>query len=170
MRNIFGKQNGFTFIELIIVLSVLSILSVVGIAAFSSYASKQNLNIAAADLAATLNLAKSRAYSQVKPTIGGCDSNNLLDGYEVRICGSSSCISTGKTYEVNVKCGGSFRSPSISSVTAPNLTFTPPTSFFFPVLKGGVAGGGQTVTITNAQNNTKSVTVDESGNIKINAN
>lgn len=175
--NYFLKQKGFTLIELIIVISVLAVLSVVGIAAFASYSRAQTLNAASGDLAVMLNLAKSRAYSQIKPQVAGCDTTPL-DGYEVRICGSgvpqTSCITSGVNFELDVRCGGITRSPSISKAnfSSSNLTFsstsTPPKySFFFPVLKGGVSTGG-IIKITNSFTEFRTVTVDSSGNIRIN--
>lgn len=166
---------GFTLIELIIVISVLAILSVVGIAAFSSYSRAQTLNAAAGGLSVTLNLAKSRAYSQVKPQVAGCDDNNPLSGYEVRICGIGvSCFnSTNSTsnryYELDVKCGNSLNPTATITVgVLPlNLSFDSASQakFFFPVLRGSVVGNGNII-IKNTFNETKTVTVDSSGNIK----
>lgn len=162
---------GFTLIELIIVISVLSVLSIVGIAAFASYSRAQTLNAAAGDLSVMLNLAKSRAYSQIKPS--QCpDSIGSLDGYEVRICGGiPSCpgepVSTD--YVLYPRCGGNTQT-KISAATFSNLSFIipPPTtySFFFPVLKGSVVGNGS-VTISNTFSGTRTVTVDPSGNISV---
>ena len=166
----FSKKDsaGFTLVELIIVISVISALSIVGIASYVSYSRAQTLNAAAGDLAVMLNLAKSRAYSQVKPYNVSCQ-GNPLEGYEVRICSGSTCDGTtdSPSFALYVKCGGS---TPVSTATFSNLTFTspPPTvySFFFPVLKGSVAGSG-TITITNDFDETRNVTVDQSGNIRI---
>lgn len=165
---------GFTLVELIVVISVLAVLSVVGIAAFASYSRAQTLNAAAGDLAVMFNLAKSRAYSQIKPS--QCpDSIGSLDGYEVRICSNASCTisGSGTSFALFVTCGGATRPPPISTAnfSNSNLTFTSiqPSvySFFFPVLKGSVVGSG-TITISNTFNETRMVTVDSSGNIKVN--
>ena len=159
---------GFTLIELILVISVLAILSVVGIAAFSSYSRAQTLNAAAGGLSVTLNLAKSRAYSQVKPTSCG---NNTLEGYEVRICGGiPSCIppATDVDYQLIVSCG--VTSVRITSVAIPNITVSANplfSSVFFPVLKGGIRGGkAMSFGINNLFNESRTVAVDSSGNIK----
>ncbi len=167
-------NKGFTLVELIIVISVLAVLSIVGIAAFASYSRAQTLNAAAGDLAVMLNLAKSRAYSQIKPS--QCpDSIGSLDGYEVRICSSASCTisGSGTSFALFVTCGGATRPPPISTAnfSNSNLTFTSSSipavySFFFPVLKGGVVGSG-TITIGNTFGETREVTVDVSGNIRI---
>lgn len=163
---------GFTLVELIIVISVLAVLSMVGIAAFASYSRAQTLNAAAGDLSVMLNLAKSRAYSQIKPVICG---DNSLEGYEVRICGSgipsTSCVTTTSEvdYELDVRCGGPF---PIATATFSNLNFAPSIqppvySFFFPVLKGGVVGNGTITVGSDNFSETREVTVDESGNIRI---
>ncbi len=170
-KKIFNPPDsyGFTLVELIIVISVIAVLSIVGIAAFASYSRAQTLNAAAGDLAVMLNLAKSRAYSQIKPVACG---SNLLEGYEVRICGGTTptCITPSVSFELNVKCGG-FTPVSTANFSNSNLSFTSPIqpsvySFFFPVLKGSVVGSG-TITISNTFAETRMVTVDASGNIRI---
>lgn len=167
-----SSNLGFTLIELIIVFSVLAILSIVGIVAFTSYSRKQTLNAAAGDLSVMFNLAKSRAYSQIKPANASC-SSNALEGYEIRICGGTpSCISPGATYELNVKCGGYTPVNQVTIPSSTNLTFTSGSnpavySFFFPVLKGGVVGSGD-IKISNNLNEFKTVTIDSSGNIRVN--
>lgn len=170
------ESAGFTLIELIIVISLLAVLSIVGIAAFASYSRAQTLNGAAGDLSVMFNLAKSRAYSQVKINNSSCTANTPLEGYEVRICGGAPiCISSGVSYELNLKCGGY---TPVSSATYSNLTFTSTSapavySFLFPVLKGGVvmqgvpAGQSGIITISNNFSETRTVIVDPSGNIRV---
>ena len=166
------KNNaGFTLVELIIVISVISMLSVVGIVAFASYSRAQTLNAAAGDLAVMLNLAKSRAYSQIKISNAFCIDATSLEGYEVKIC-NPSCTGTpeGTSFALYMRCGGDTK-VSTANFSNSNLTFSSPIqpsvySFFFPVLKGGVVGSG-TITISNSFTETRMVTVDASGNIRI---
>lgn len=166
------RSKGFTLVELIIVISVLAVLSVVGIAAFASYSRAQTLNAAAGDLAVMINLAKSRAYSQVKPNNASC-TGNPIEGYEVKVC-NPLCTGTsaGTSFALYVKCGASSTPVSTANFSGSNLTFsstsTPAVySFFFPVLKGGVSAGG-IIKITNSFTEFRTVTVDSSGNIRIN--
>lgn len=139
------KNTGFTTIELLIVFSIIAILSMVGIAAFVNYSRTQALNTATSELVTLLNTARSRAQSQVKPSV--C-STQELNGYEVRLCGidSSECInSSGYNYELDVKCGGNPHLVEGKKLPA-NITFSdvvyPPSSgkpsYLFTVLNGGV--------------------------------
>src|SRR5438552_2940773 len=77
-------NKGFTLVELIIVLAVLGILSASGLAAFVDYSRKSAIAAATSDVAITLQTAKSRAQSQVKPVTGSCVSQTL-DGYKVTV-------------------------------------------------------------------------------------
>ena len=70
-------EKGFTLIELMVVFSILAVLSTIGVAAFVSFSRTQTLNAAASDIKSMLNLAKSRAYSQVKPSVTPCNTSQL---------------------------------------------------------------------------------------------
>lgn len=146
-------SRGFTLIEISVVISVLAILSTLGIASFVSFSHKQELSSTVYELSTTINLAKSRAFSQVKPA--QC-ANLPLDGYKI-------VITPPNSYQMDAVCGG--YSFNIKSVTMPkNITSTTYASFFFPVITGGVTGAG-TVALTG-YGQTKTVTVDSLGNIK----
>src|SRR3989344_8135047 len=90
-----SSREGFTLIELIVVISVAAVISVIGIAAFVSYNQTQSLNTTAADIANMFSVAKSRAASGVKPT--PCESQ-ALNGYQISI------NIAAKTYELNAIC------------------------------------------------------------------
>ena len=157
--------QGFTLLELVIVMAVIGILASLGVVSFVKYSNSQALSAAASDLANTLNVAKARSLSQVKPS--AC---NSIDGYEVRICGllGSTCISPSVSFELDVKCGGSVVAPSITTKKLPtDINFdvtTTSKSFFFPVLTGGVIGSGTVV--LSGYGRTKNVTVSLSGDIQ----
>lgn len=151
-------QLGFTLIELAVVISILAILTTVGLAAFVSYSRTQTIASAASDLSTILNLAKSRSFSQVKPE--QCV-NQSLDGYKVLIFLSSN------SYEMDAVCSGNVY--KIKSVNLPqNVVFssdaTTSTSFFFPVISGGVLGSGSVVLSGFGQ--TRTITVDLVGTVK----
>lgn len=129
------KNHGFTLIELIVVFSAISILSTIGIASFVNYSRSQALQTSATDLVNTLNLAKSRALSQVKPS--QCTSQDALSGYQVNVLNNS-------TYNISVICGGTH---TVATITLPtNITFdlaqTTANSVFFPIISSGVQGTG----------------------------
>ncbi|MCL5434896.1 MAG: prepilin-type N-terminal cleavage/methylation domain-containing protein [Patescibacteria group bacterium] len=154
------NNKGFTLLELVIVFSVISILSTVGIASFVGYSRAQSLQSAASSLESTLNLGKSHANSQVKPSL--C-STETLSGYQVDILSDT-------TYSLSVVCLGAH---TILTTTLPdngNIKFnlgagqTTTTSVFFPVITSGVKGAGAIVLTGYGQ--TKTVTVDRVGNVK----
>ena len=156
---IIRKSEGFTLIELIVVLSVAAVISVIGIAAFVSYNQTQSLNTTAADIANMFNLAKSRAASGVKPT--SCSSSQALNGYQILI------NIANRTYELNAIC------PPVTSLilrnTLPNpITFSSadPTTYFFPVLIGGLSASGARTIVLSGFGKTKTITVDSLGNAR----
>lgn len=162
------KLKGFTLIELLIVISLMGAMMFVTLVSYTSYTSRQTLRTSADELREILTLAKSRAFSQVKPK--ACGTTDMLEGYKVQICtpGSQSCLSTGSDYELQVVCGGQSHlvsppTPDAAPKKLPqNVTFdfdpnkTDSTSFFFPVLSQGakkpgfvtLSGFGKWLTIT----------------------
>jgi len=162
-----SSREGFTLIELIVVISVAAVVSVIGIAAFVSYNQTQSLNTTAADIANMFSVAKSRAASGVKPST--CSGS--LDGYEIRLCGlsGSTCInSTSANYELDVRCNGLVAPPPMLTGKFPtNITFDISTSsriFSFAVLTGGFSQAG-TIVLTGF-GKSKSITVDSLGNAR----
>ncbi|MFH1187170.1 MAG: prepilin-type N-terminal cleavage/methylation domain-containing protein [Candidatus Levyibacteriota bacterium] len=153
-------NKGFTMIELIIVISVIAAISVIGIAAFAGRGRIAEVDAATSDVASFLQLARSRAISQVKPQ-DPIVCSGTLRGYRVIIDQS-----TGN-YELEVVCESSIS--KISGKTLPtNLIFdsdTTSTSFLFPILTHGVEGAG-IISITG-YNNQKTITVDSVGGISI---
>jgi len=151
------KSAGFTLIEISIVVSILAMLTTVGIASFVNYSRSQALQSAAYDLKTSLNLAKSRSFSQVKPTSCG---NQTLDGYKVAI------YTTSNSYELTALCAGnvyvvkSTAFPSNIVISADSTS----TSFFFPVISGGVVGSGSAILTGFGQ--TRTITVDSIGTVK----
>lgn len=125
-------KNGFTFIELIIVITFIAILSSIGIASFVNYSKTQNLESARSNLLSVFNLAKSRAMSQTKPP-----SCTELNGYEVVI------TRAGNKYDLYPICSN-LRASSVVSASLPSgVTFnssigSSSVSFFFPVIVSGV--------------------------------
>ena len=160
--------KGFTLIELLFVFSVFAVLSTVGVASFVTYSRAQTLSVATLDLSAMLQVAKSRASSQVKPSNCGA---NTLDGYRVVICGlAGSICPTASTYELRAVCGPTesiYATKKLpTSITfESNTSQTTSVSYMFKTISGGVDGAGK-VTL-RGYGNTKSITVDVTGNIHI---
>jgi len=152
------RSRGFTLIEISVAVSILAVVTTMGIAAFVSYSRNQALQTSAYELSTTLNLAKSRAFSQVKPE--QC-LNQSLDGYRVLISAL-----TG-TYELDVICSGNIykiKDGAFSKNVTVVQAQTTSTSFFFPVISGGVVGSGSVVLSGFGQ--TRTIIVDSFGTVK----
>ncbi len=151
------KQKGFTLIELMIVISVTAVLGTLGIAGFTSYNKIQTLQSAANDVTTILNLARSRALSQVK--LGSTCKTQTLEGYGTEIFSNNS-------YSLKIYCPRP-TSEVLDKKTLPQgITFkSSPTTFFFPVLTGGVETQGQIV-ITNSITD-KTIIINSLGGVTV---
>lgn len=157
---IIRKPRGFTLIELMVVLSVTAVLGTLGIAGFITYNQTQALQTSSNEVATMLNLAKSRAQSQVK--LGSLCSapSQVLGGYSVNIS------IVNKNYTLSSRCSGA--SSDLYTKNLPNgLNFDASTSasFFFPIQTGGVETAGQI--IISGYGRSKTVTVNSLGGVSV---
>ena len=154
-----SNNLGFTLIELIVVFSIMAILSSVGIASFVSYSRSQSIQTAASNLELTLELAKSRASSQVKPS----QCLGALSGYQVDILSVT-------TYSLSVFCPEVHLVQTVTLPDSGNIKFdlgvgqTTTNSVFFPVITSGVRGSGNI--ILTGYNQSRWVCIDSRGIIK----
>jgi len=159
-KNNFFKlsSSGFTLIELLVVFSIIAILSGVGVYTFGNYNKSQVFQQGYDNFVQTLNVAKSRAMSQVD----SCPAGESLNGYSVIILSSSS-------YSLNVVCSNPTLISSYTLPTGVNFLISSAT-ILFPVVSGtavidGATEGSITITLTGLTK-TKNVTVDSSGLIE----
>lgn len=150
------RQKGFTLIELMVVLSVTAVLGTLGIAGFVIYNQVQVLQSATSDVVTVLNLAKSRAQSQIKPSgcIGG------LNGYKV-------VITTPRTYTLYARCSISLdvKIEEQNKLLPASLSFELSKSFFFPIQTGGVEEDGQIVILGYGRE--KTITINSFGGVSV---
>lgn len=156
------KKNGFTLVELLVVLSVIGILSTVGVAAFVNYSRAQAINSGILSFVSFLQTAKSLTLSQVVRDSKGddlCPVNNKFTGYEVRICISSNGCRSGtndKKYELNILCDNlntSSSNPRDTNNLPTSVKFgSGPTVFTFHPITGGVDGVSSSGTRLNIDN------------------
>jgi len=152
------KQKGFTLIELMVVISITAILGVLGIAGFVNYNQTQVLQFSANEVVNMLNLAKSRAQSQVK--LGdSCGTHTFLEGYRVDIISNDN-----DSYVLNSLCSGVL-SPLETKTLPSSLSFDADNSFFFPIQTGGVEAPGQIV--IDSDGRTKTITVNSLGGVSV---
>ena len=158
----FGRQRGFTLIELMVVLSVTAVLGTLGVAGFINYNQVQVLQSSANDVATMLNLAKSRSQSQIKPT-SLCPTQSL-DGYKLIIAADSE--GKYRKYTLYIRCSGADIKVSQQDKTLPSdLTFSSYPSFLFPVVKGGVQTADQVV--ISGYGRSKTIIVNSLGGVNI---
>lgn len=173
-----NNKSGFTLIELIIVFSITVILSTVGIAGFLSFTRESSVDNTIKDLKSMLQVAKSKSFSQSKPS--QCTDTDQLLGYQVLICSQCNgqgaqcpaCQSTND-YELDVACGvGTFLIDS--KKLPPGVTFndklTTSRQYFFQTLTGGVVfssgiNGSAKITL-NGFNTTRIATISAVGTIQ----
>lgn len=151
---IIRKSRGFTLIELMVVLSITAVLGTLGIVGFATYNQIQILQSSTSDVATVLNLAKSRAQSQIKPS--GCIGD--LSGYNV-------VITTPRTYTLYARCSTDVKIDEQDKLLPTSLSFNDSTSFFFPTLIGGVQNLGSI--IISGYGRTKTIWVNSFGGVSI---
>lgn len=178
MRN--GKwkmHRGFTLIELLLVVSLLGVLTAVGIGSYGEYAEAQALKSSAEQLRETLQTAKSRATSQIKP-VTLCDDAASLEGYEVKICNVADAVACqtqdqGGDYELSVVCGGERHIVDPAPNAPPkryaqNVTVDPEGStpaFFFRTQFQGADPGS--VILRGSKDVEYEIAIDTVGNISV---
>lgn len=92
-------RQGFTLIELIIVVTVVLIISVVTLLNYNSYTDRQRVKQAGLTLRSDLRLTQTKATSGQKPFI--CDATTTLESYKVTF---SDCEGKGACYEMQPIC------------------------------------------------------------------
>lgn len=153
------KQKGFTLIELMVVLSITAVLGTLGIAGFTVYNQIQILQTATSDVMSVLNLAKSRAQSQVKPS-ALCSSSETLDGYAVEI------LALSKKYPLYLVCSGSYKPVVEEAKTLPKgVSFDANKSLFYPIQRGGAQDADEIV--ISGYGRSKTVTVNSLGGVSV---
>lgn len=160
------KNRGFTLIELMVAISITAVLGTIGIAGFVNYNKVQVLQTSTNEVVTMLNLAKSRAQSQIKPSCTGD-----LKGYFVKI------VPAEKSYALYFRCSNegiigeqNKKLPFGLSFVIPSNRNPPPSeiSIFFPIQTGGVVlpADGNTIVI-NSGESSKTITINALGGVSV---
>lgn len=148
-------SQGFSLIELLVVFSIIGVVMVSSIASFYSYNKNQSYVTAVADVKQMLNLARSKAMSQVKPVQCGTSS---LDGYQFWY------PTSGTYYRLSVRCGGTYHVLERKSLPS-NVTFTTSTTIFFKVSTGTIDAARNIVLTGDGK--TSTIRVEKTGSISV---
>ena len=151
------RNNGFTLIEIIIVLAIIGILSGAGIAASLQFNRSQLLKNVAHDFANTLEVAKSRAASQVKPP----ECIGTLQAYRVYVTTSAT------QYKLRAMCSTTPLEYPYKKLPAGVTMTRPIDTVIFPILSSSVGLDGNTSVIFTFTSDgaSRSVTVFDDGRI-----
>jgi prepilin-type N-terminal cleavage/methylation domain-containing protein len=149
------KSNGFTMIELLVVMAVIVTITALLVGGYNNFNQTERLRQSGKDLKTNLRLAQTKATSGLKPS--GC---SVLDGYRVTFDSSS--------YTIQALCGGALAG-SITTITLPDaISFSPaptPNPLLFSVLTGlPVLTNNMTITLGSASQ-THAVLVSTGGDI-----
>lgn len=106
-------RQGFTLIEIVVVMASMAVISSLGFAAFYSYSRSQAVEQTVQDVKTQIEKAKFNALSQVKPS-PSCDSSTLT-GYRFSVF--------AKTYTVAAFCSGVEQNTETFDLPT-NLSFT----------------------------------------------
>lgn len=152
-----NMKNGYTLIELIVVLAIMGLVTSLGFAFYNSYTQNVQLNQEASRLMDALTLAQTKSLSP--EACGGLTPVN--QGYQV--------VTTNASYSLQLCCGVQSGSCNTSS-TIQNYTLPPyitltSATIQFQTLSAGVIGAGS-VTLKNT-NSSKCIdtTINASGAI-----
>ena len=158
------KRNGFTLIEILVVLTITGILFGVGFASYRDFSRRQSIQGTAKMVQGDLRKAQQNAMSGLKPEDPKCNDPQILNGYNFNVDPS------GTNYTILANCSGgnviigdAINLPSgitISSSLNPIL---------FKVLGTGtnVPIAGSTIILTqDVTNNKSTIFVGSAGDIK----
>ncbi|HSA84276.1 MAG TPA: GspH/FimT family pseudopilin [Patescibacteria group bacterium] len=152
-------SRGFTLLEMLVVFTIMGILTATGMASFFSYSQNQAYNSAVSNVEAMLQLARSRALSQVKPVDCGTEA---VRSYQVAF------IPSGATYELRVTCGTATQHVLQTSVLPDTVLFDATTT---PVISFGAGTAAATpapgTVVITGYDKTKTITVNSAGIIAV---
>lgn len=147
------KQHGFTIVELMVVVVIISIIAIFAFPAMGDYIARRKVNTAAAEVASSLQMARSQAVTLgrsvgicgTNASATACTGNDWSNGWMVFI---SSDGGTGVAkvlqayYSTNVNIAGTqlIVNPSGMGTSAATIVITP---------KTGGAGISKTINVAN---------------------
>ena len=158
------KQNGYTLIEILVVITIMTTLFSFGYANFRDFSRRQTLQGAVKQVQGSLRKAQQSALSGVKPDDPKCNNPQTLNGYGFKIESSLS------QYSVFADCsGGNAQIGSLVDLPSGITASTPLNPIIFKVLGSGtnIVGGDNVITFTQTVGGkTSTISVGPGGDIK----
>lgn len=155
------KKNGYTLIEILIVLAITGFVFTLGYGGFRTYSQRQQVTALVRSINADLRLAQEQAFAGKKPA--GC--TGAFNGYKFNINPSS------LTYTVAASCANADEVIKTGSIPE-GFTITAPSTnpiIFKPIGQGTniPSGTSVTISITNTSiNYTQAVVIGSGGDIQ----
>lgn len=171
-----NNRNGFSFLELLIVMSIMIIFSTLSVGGYSAFNESKKIDSDTNQLVATIELAKkkSRAGDKSGIMLSGVDQSVCdLDGYKVTILSATSyalqasmCANASPSCPIASGCSDITIAPYS---TASSISLSPSTGSVNFMASGVAVSGISTITVTNAKNNKlKTVTINGAGVVESN--
>ena len=162
IRSLFGKKNGFTIFELLIVFSLVSVVSGIGFVSLGSYSRKQVILQSLANIKQSVDTGRFNALSNVKPDSCGVDEE--LDSYTLKFCYNNNCTgivgtANNASYVLQAKCGAQTSTISVHNIPSGVLLTDTPVGpggicqdIVFKSVSSAVSGGPCYINLTGFSN------------------
>lgn len=156
------RRDGYTLIEVLIVVAIMGLIFGIGFFSFRDYSKKKAVEAIARTLKSDLRLAQGQSLAGKKPT----DCTSSLDGYSFAVT-----TGTPSFYTVTAVCGNQNILIKTATLTSDMSLSVPSVNpiLFKPLGQGTNIPSGSSVTITITQfisNFSQVVTVSSTGEIK----
>ncbi|MGB4966136.1 MAG: hypothetical protein WBO77_03455 [Microgenomates group bacterium] len=167
---------GFSFLELLIVISIMILFSTLSVGGYTAFNESKKIDSGTNELISTIELAKkkSRAGDKSGIVLAGVDQSACdLDGYKVTLLSASSyALQASMCTNVSPSCtlGPGCTDITIASfLTAPSMSLTPTTGSVEFRASGVAVSGISSIIVTNTKNNKfKTITINGAGIVEAN--
>ena len=167
---------GFSFLELLIVISIMILFSTLSVGGYTAFNESKKIDSGTNELISTIELAKkkSRAGDKSGIVLAGVDQSACdLDGYKVTLLSASSyALQASMCANVSPSCtlGPGCTDITIASfLTAPSMSLTPTTGSVEFRASGVAVSGISSIIVTNTKNNKcNTITINGAGIVEAN--